>query len=82
MNPRAWPYRLVSGTAVVAVSVAALCAAWIGSSRGAVPSTAHAQRPVADAPVRVVKAPDAPTVQRQRASCRDCVPAATMERKL
>jgi hypothetical protein len=82
MNPSAWPYRLVSSSAVVAVSVAALCAAWIGSSREAAPSTLQAQRPAADAPVRVVKAPAPAAVQQQPVGCRDCIPQRATEQRL
>ncbi|HVE54666.1 MAG TPA: hypothetical protein VNB23_14895 [Ramlibacter sp.] len=71
MNPTARSPRLVPAAAVVTVSLAALCAAWMGEGR---PQGAaiDAQRPAADAPVRVVKAPAAPSPYRHAVSCRGC----------
>lgn len=69
MNTSARSFRLVSGLAVAAVSIAALGAAastWMARSMGEAPDTAAAfvdARPAADAAVHVVKAPADQTVQ-------------------
>ena len=68
MNPSASPHRLVSGAAVLAVSVAALCAAWVGRSPEAAAPVLQVQRPAANGPVRVVKSPQAPAPQPRPAS--------------
>ena len=71
MNPSARPSRIVPAIAVAAVSVVALFAAWTGEGT-AIPSAQQAQRPAADAPVRVVKSPAAPDARRQTVGYRDC----------
>ena len=71
MNKSPVLYRRVSAFAVTAVCLAALGAAE-HSLRMRWQGAAHA-RPVADAPVRVVKAPPEPGIDRLPASaCRTC----------
>lgn len=78
MNTKAGSYRLVSGLAVVVVSVAALGAAGgtlVARSMGEAPDAAVAQsheRPAADAQIRVVKAPAEDLVRQQPASFKEC----------
>lgn len=81
MNPNASPSRLVSGAAVIAVSVAALGAAWMGGGQVAAPAELQAGRPAADAPVRVVKAP-ASEPTRQPVKCIDCALPVPTEQRL
>jgi hypothetical protein len=77
--------RLVSAFAVATVSIAALAAAassWLDERDGASPSMVQAiERPAADAPVSVVKAPAGTEARQQPASCRDCA-VPTSERRL
>lgn len=74
MSRRRRLHRLVPGAAVVAVTVAALGTAWLGSGQDAAPAPlAAAERPsLSAAQPEVVRGP----VRMQPASCRDCaVPA-------
>lgn len=84
MNPSARSSRLVSGIAVAAVCVVALAAMWKDGGRAAAERTLAAtpDRPAADAPVRVVKAPPAADSLRQPASCHDCPAPPLRERSL
>lgn len=83
MNPTARSSRLVSGIAVVAVCVVAMAAIWADRDRGPADRTLAAtpDRPAADAPVRVVKAPPAVGL-RQPARCDDCASPQVRERDL
>jgi hypothetical protein len=79
MNTSARSSRLVSGVAVTGVTIAALGAlasSWIeerADARAAPASRAvQAQRPAADEPVHVVKAPAESQAAQQPAGCRDC----------
>lgn len=84
MKTSARSSRLVPGLAVVAMSLAALATvAATQWSAGTLPMPRadggmRAQRPVADAPVQVVRAPAAAAARQRPAACRDCgsVPAA------
>ena len=68
MKPSAWISRWVPAASVAALSLVALGTATFGA-RAPLPVVA-AQRPAADAPVDVVRAP-APTVP-SREPCRTC----------
>ena len=78
MNTQAGSYRLVSGLAVAAVTVAALGAAagtLLARSMGEAPDVAVSQslqRPAADAEIRVVKAPPEDLVRQQPAAYKEC----------
>lgn len=65
MDTNASASRLVPILAATAVSIAAAAATWAG--RETAP-----QRPPADAPVKVVKSPAAPAVERLPAVCATC----------
>ena len=83
MTTSARSARLVSGLAVVAVSVAAMAtvaSSWV--DRHADAAALHAQRPAADEPVNVVKAPPMADVRQLPANCRDCPQPRPMENRL
>jgi hypothetical protein len=87
MNKSAWSSRLASAASVAAVSIAALGAAgsdWAARHEPAQAgrATLRAQRPAADAPVQVVKAPGATAARRQPASCPDCAAPRNSRRSL
>ena len=84
MKPTARSSRLVSGTAVAAVCVAALAAMWAdgGPGQQAARLVTPVDRPAADGPVRVVRAPRSADAQRQPASCGDCPTLQLRERSL
>ncbi len=68
MDKSARSSPLVNTLAVAAVSIAAIGAALSASTGGG----SAPQRPPADAPVRVVKSPPQPAVDRLPALCRHC----------
>jgi hypothetical protein len=71
----------VAAVAVAAVATAA--SAWIGHRPDESRASVHsAQRPAADDPVQVVKAPSLAEARQQPASCGDCGAARSMERRL
>jgi hypothetical protein len=73
--PRA---RMVSGVAAIAVTLAALGAmasAWFERHDAARELAASTVRPAADAPVRVVRAPEAKPARQYPVACRGCAPA-------
>jgi hypothetical protein len=75
MNTSSRSSRLVTGLAVVGVTIAALGAvanSWIADRPDATAAPVQAQRPPADEPVRVVKAPAEAQASQQPAGCRDC----------
>jgi hypothetical protein len=76
MNNSAWSFRWVPAFAVAAVSIAALGAAASASWRGA-RERVHAQRPAADAPVQVVRAPATPAARPRPTACSTCVMGAS-----
>lgn len=85
MTTSARSARLVSGLAVAAVSIAALATAastWIERNDQPSPAVLQVQRPAADEPVDVVKAPPLAQAQQHPASCRDCGPQRPMEQRL
>jgi hypothetical protein len=85
MTTSARSARLVSGLAVVAVSVAAMAtvaSSWVDRHGDAAVAAARAQRPAADEPVNVVKAPPLADASQHPASCRDCPSPRPMESRL
>jgi hypothetical protein len=85
MTTSARSARLVPGLAAVAVSVAAMAtvaSSWVDRHADAAAAAAHAQRPAADEPVKVVKAPPLAPVQQHPASCRDCTVQPPREHRL
>jgi hypothetical protein len=85
MTTNAPSNRLVSALAVGAVSIAALATAassWVAREDAPPAAVQAAQRPAADEPVRVVKAPPAAAARQQPASCRECADGRSMERRL
>jgi hypothetical protein len=75
MNTSARSSRLVTGLAVAGVTIAALGAvanSWMADRADETAAPVQAQRPPADEPVRVVKAPAEPQASQQPAGCRDC----------
>lgn len=84
MTTNARSARLVPALAVAAVSAAALAAvasSWMDRSEATLSLAAGQQRPAADAPVDVVKAPaPAPAARQQPVGCRDCERPATEQR--
>jgi hypothetical protein len=81
MNTSAWSSRLVPALAVTAVAIAALGTV-IASRLGGADETRQPPRPAADAPVRVVKAPDANVARSQRTVCTTCTLGASSGRSL
>jgi hypothetical protein len=85
MTTSARSARLVSGLAATAVCIAAVAAVastWMARHDNPAPAAAHAQRPAADAPVNVVKAPALSDPRQQPASCRECGVQRPMEQRL
>lgn len=84
MTTSARSARLVSALAVAAVSAAALAtvaSSWMDRSAATLSLAAGQQRPAADAPVDVVKAPaPVPAARQQPVGCRDCVQPSTGQR--
>lgn len=88
MKTSARTSRLVPGLAVVAMSLAAL--ATVAATQWSADQTPgpradggmRAQRPVADAPVQVVRAPAEAPARRQPAACGECASAAAVGSRL
>lgn len=86
MKTSARSTRLVSALAVAAVSIAAVAtvaSSWPARAPAVSPAaTLSAQRPAADAPVQVVKAPATGEPRRQSVGCPDCLVQPSQERRL